>query len=69
MKLSLILLPPEMIADDDDDDDDEDDNDDEDDGVATHVNPKCQAACQPRVGVSAGPESPGYLGITESCYI
>ena len=63
MKLSLILLPPEMIADDDDDDDDEDD------GVATHVNPKCQAACQPRVGVSAGPESPGYLGITESCYI
>ena len=61
MKLSLILLPPEMTADDDDDD--------EDDGVATHVNPKCQAACQPRVGVSAGPESPGYLGITESCYI
>ena len=57
MKLSLILLPLEMIADDDD----------EDDGVATHVNPKCQAACQPRVGVSA--ECPGYLGITESCYI
>ena len=62
MKLSLILLPTEMIADDDDDEDD-----DEDDGVATHVNPKCQAACQPRVGVSA--ECPGYLGITESCYI
>ena len=52
MKLSLILIPSEMIADDDD----------EDDGVATHVNPKCQAACQPRVQCLQGPSLPGISG-------
>ena len=51
MKLSLILLPLEMIADDDD----------EDDGVATHVNPKCQRV-SPGLACLQGPSLPGISG-------